>query len=481
MGHLYEAAVAHFRATGKRTLLDVAIRNADLVSVTFGPEGKRDIPGHQEIELGLVALHAVTGEDRYLELARFFLDERGRAHGRKLYQNHGNPGYMQDHLPVTEQHEAVGHAVRAAYMYAAMAEVAALGSVPAYEDALDVLWQDVVARKMYVTGGIGARHQGEAFGGAYELPNATAYAETCAAVGLVLWAHRMFLLHGRAEYVDVLERALYNAFLVGVSLEGDRFFYPNPLESDGEWAFNRGAATRQPWFDCSCCPTNVARTFPSIGRYVLAQRTGTLFLNLFVAGRAHAYVAGNCVTLDIETNYPWDGQVRVRMRPDNPGRFTLAVRIPGWTGARPLPSDLYYYLDDPAGPVRIEMNGDPLDAHMKDGYVHVDRRWSEGDVVGIVFPMRARRVAAHPNVEENRSRVAVERGPIVYCAEARDNEGAAESWTVGDAMELEAVHEPELLGGVTVLHGSGLTLVPYHVWSHRGEAPMRVWLKDVSA
>lgn len=481
VGHLYEAAVAHYRATGKRTLLDVALRSADLVDATFGPHARRDIPGHQEIEIGLVALHAVTGEDRYLRLARFFLDERGRANGRELYQNHDDPGYMQDHLPVSEQHLAVGHAVRAAYMYAAMADVAALGSAPGFVEALDALWEDVVARKLYVTGGIGARHRGEAFGDAYELPNATAYAETCAAVGLVLWAQRMFRLHGRGAYVDVLERALYNAFLVGVSLEGDRFFYPNPLESDGSYAFNRGAATRQPWFDCSCCPTNVARTFPSLGRYVWAQRDDTLFLNLFVAGRARAELAGVEVALEVASDYPWDGHVRVHVSPASRACFEMAVRVPGWTGARPLPGDLYRYIDDPAGPVRIEVNGEPASVRHVDGYARIDRCWSEGDVVDVHLPMGVRRVAAHPSVAENRGRVSIERGPIVYCAEGVDNAQTPENWSVQGAPDFAAAHEPDLLGGVTVLRGDGLVLVPYHVWSHRGENPMRVWLEDGSA
>jgi DUF1680 family protein len=489
-GHLYEAAVAHWQATGKRTLLDVALRNADLLTRVFGPGLRTDPPGHEEVEIGLVKLFRATGDAKYLALARFFLDQRGRARGRKPYGS-----YAQDDVPLVEQAQAEGHAVRAGYVYSAMADVGALAGDEAYLAALDRLWEDVVSRKLYLTGGIGARRENEGFGEAYELPNRTAYAETCAAVANALWNHRMFLLSGDARYLDVLERVVYNGFLSGVSLDGERFFYPNPLASDGVRRFNQGqAASRSPWFDCSCCPTNVVRFLPSIAGYVYASRARDLFVDLFVAGQAQVDLDGVSVSVRQQTRYPWDGAVRIALHPDRPAAFTLRVRIPGWARGRPLPSDLYRYEDPSASPFALAVNGQPVEAGLEQGFAVLRRTWKAGDTVELTLPMPIRRVTADPRVKADAGRVALERGPVVYCAEAVDNGGRAFNLVLPDDAPLEARPRADLLGGVTVITGRALGLhaaadgrsvetreqdfqaVPYSVWAHRGEGEMVVWL-----
>lgn len=489
-GHLYEAAVAHYQATGKRTLLDVALRNADLLRRVFGPGLRPDVPGHQEVEIGLVKLSRLTGETGYLDLARFFLDRRGRAEGRTLY----GP-YNQDHVPVTEQSEAVGHAVRAGYMYSAMADVAALTGDASYLAVLDRLWEDVVSRKLYLTGGIGARRGNEGFGDAYELPNRTAYAETCAAIALAMWNHRMFLLHGNAKYLDVVERVVYNGLLSGVSLDGERFFYPNPLASDGKVQFNQGqAAGRSPWFDCSCCPTNLVRFLPSIGGYVYATRARDLFVNLFLTGGAKVDLDGLRIGIRQQTGYPWDGAVKITVEPAREDHFTLRVRVPGWAQGRPVPSDLYRYEGGTTESYTLRVNGTPTRHDLVDGFAVLDRRWKAGDTVELALPMPVRRVRSHESVAADAGRVALERGPIVYCAESVDNGGGVFNLVLPDDAPLAAKRRDDLLGGVTVITGRALGLhpsddgrsvvtreqdflaVPYHVWAHRGEGEMAVWL-----
>ena len=478
VGHLYEAAVAHHQATGKRTLLEVAIRNAELIDSVFGPGKIRDVPGHEEIEIGLAKLYRVTGERRYLALAKFFLDQRGQPDRGNLQANYDNPGSTQDHLPVTEQREAVGHAVRAGYLYSGMADVAALTGDQAYIDALDVLWTNVVARRMYLTGGIGARHHGEAFGDDYELPNAEAYAETCAAIANALWNHRMFLLHGDAKYLDVLERTLYNGFLSGISLQGDTFFYANPLSSDGEWPFNvRTGAVRYPWFECSCCPTNVARLLPSLPGYAYAHRDGDLYVNLYVAGTATVVTSAGGVTLTQDTDYPWSGAVKLTVDPPAESAFTIRLRIPGWARGEPVPSDLYRHLDASGAAPSLQVNGAPADLELDRGFAVVRRHWRPGDVVELDLPMPVRRVVSHEGVAGNRGRVAVERGPLVYCAEGADNGGTALELTLPDAAVLTAEHDAGLLGGVTTIRAGSITLIPYYAWSHRGAGEMTVWLQ----
>ena len=472
LGHLYEAAVAHAEATGKRTLLDIALKSAALVHKEFGPGGRLAPPGHQEIEIGLVKLYRRTGDASLLALARRFLEARGRADGHELY----GP-YSQDHRPVVEQDEAVGHAVRAGYMYSAMADVAALADEPGFARAIDRIWENVVGRKLYLTGGIGARHEQESFGEDYELPNASAYAETCAAFANMMWNHRMFLLHGHARYLDVLERTLYNGFLAGVSLGGDRFFYVNPLASDGVSAFNVGeGATRSPWFEVSCCPTNVVRAMPSLPGYVYAVRDDAIFVGLYVGSRARLSVGGVGVQLVQETDYPWDGRIRVAVEPERPASFAVRLRVPGWAQGRPVPSDLYRYLGASSDPVAVRLNGESVNAEVSDGFLELRRAWTPGDTVELRLPMPVRRVVALERVAADAGRVAVERGPIVYCAEAADNEGRALDLGLADDAQLEAQWQPDLLGGVATVRGGGLSLVPYFAWSHRGPGEMAVWL-----
>ena len=489
LGHLYEAAVAHHQATGKRTLLDVALKSADLLTQVFGPGRRLDPPGHQEVEIGLVKLYRATGEKKYLDQARFFLEQRGNAGGHTLYG-----AYNQDHLPVLQQQEAVGHAVRAGYMYSAMADVGALSGDEGYVRALGGLWDNVVSRKLYLTGGIGARREGEAFGDDYELPNRTAYAETCAAIANAMWNHRLFLLHGDAKYLDVLERIVYNGVLSGVSLDGERFFYPNPLASDGERSFNMGQKGRSAWFDCSCCPTNVARFLPSIAGYVYAQRERDVFVNLFVAGRGELSLDGQALGIRQETRYPWEGRVRIALEPGRPTEFALHVRVPGWAQGRPVPSDLYRYAEADTEAFTLAVNGQPVKPEVVRGFAVLRRTWKAGDAVELSLPMRVRRVLSHEKVAADAGRVALERGPVVYCAEAADNGGRALNLVLPDDAALSASHRPDLLGGVTVVTGRALALlpsedgrsvlsreqdflaVPYHVWAHRGDGEMAVWL-----
>ena len=481
VGHMYEAAVAHYEATGKRGFLDVALANADLIDAVFG-EGKRhDVPGHQEIEIGLVALYRVTGDDRYLRLSRFFLDERGQANGREIY----GP-YCQDHLPAAEQREAVGHAVRAGYMYAAMTDIAALTGDAGYANAVNALWQNVVGKKLALTGGIGARHEGEAFGDDYELPNLTAYNETCAAQANILWNQRLFLLTGESKYIDILERTLYNGFLSGIGMDGKSFFYVNPLECDGEYRFNRdGAMSRQPWFQTSCCPTNVVRLLPSLGSYVYARRGDELFVNLYIAGEGRFRIKNTDVHIRQETDYPWDGEITLRVSVSKPLDFILKLRVPGFAWNQPLPSDLYRFVKTSYEDVFLSMDDMVIPYVFQDGYIHVDREWRGSTEMRLSLPLAPRRVVAHDAVAELREKVALERGPLVYALEAADNDSPVLDLTLEDGSPLESVYEYELLGGVTTIRGQALdvdaeevpfTAIPYYAWGHRGEGEMAVWL-----
>ncbi|MBI5388179.1 MAG: glycoside hydrolase family 127 protein [Verrucomicrobia bacterium] len=470
VGHLYEAAVAHFQATGKRTLLAVATKNADFLCATFGPGKVQYPPGHQEIEIGLAKLYRVTGQEKYLKLAKYFLDIRGRPETHKLY----GPN-QQDHQPVTEQAEAVGHSVRAGYMYAGMADVAALTGEAAYIRAIDRIWENVVSKKIYLTGGIGARHSGEAFGENYELPNASAYNETCAAIASALWNHRMFLLHGDARYLDVLERTIYNGFLSGVSLTGDRFFYPNPLASGKGYQ-------RSAWFGCSCCPVNVVRFVPSIAGYIYATRGDELFVNLFIGGSAKAQVGGASVELKQHTRYPWDGKVVLTLAPEKESVFTLNLRIPGWARNEVLPSDLYRYDDGLRPEVKLAVNGSPAPLSLARGFAQIQRAWKAGDTVTLDLPMPVRRVVANEAVKDDQFKFAIERGPIVYCAEGTDNPGRLISRVVNPDVRFETRERPDLLNGVVTLkmmpkEGEALTLIPNYAWCNRGPNEMTVWFR----
>jgi DUF1680 family protein len=468
-GHLYEAAVAHFQATGKRTLLNVAIRNANLVARDFGPGKLQLPPGHQGIEIGLAKLYRVTGDRKYLELDKFLIDIRGRSDTHKLFG-----AYCQDHKPVTEQEEAVGHAVRAGYLYCGMADVAALKGEAAYVKALDKIWENVLTKKLSLTGGVGPRRDGEAFGEAYELPNAQAYNETCGALANALWNYRMFLLHGESRYLDVLERVLYNGFLSGVSLSGDRFFYQNPLASPG-------AYQRVPWFGTPCCPVNIVRFLPGIAGYAYAVKGNGVCVNLFLGGTAKVKLPGNVLNLTQATRYPWDGQIKLTVDPEQSRPFTLGLRIPGWAQNQSLPSDLYRFADTNDAQPTLRVNGQPAKLEMQQGFAHLTRSWHKGDTVELDLPMPIRRVLAHPAVKDNAGRVALQRGPIVYCAEGVDNNGHALDLVLPDGVRLNAEHRPELLGGATVIRGDALTAIPYYAWAHRGSGEMTVWFARESS
>jgi len=491
LGHLFEAAVAHYQATGKRTLLDVAIRAADLLDRTFGP-GKQSIwPGHQITEMGLVRLYRITGEERYLRLARFMLDQRGPSPGAKT--NGLGLEYNQAHQPVVEQAEAVGHAVRAMYMYSGMADVAALTGDTSYINAIDTIWRNTIGTKLYLTGGIGATGRGEAFGGAYELPNMTAYNETCAAVGMDYWNHRLFLLHGDARYIDVMERTLYNGLISGVSLDGKAFFYPNPLESAGQHE-------RSPWFGVACCPGNITRFLASVPGYVYAHQGDTLYVNLYAEGTGRIETGGGrVVTLTQTTRYPWEGDIRIAVAPETARAFAVKLRIPGWARNEPVPGDLYRFPDADAPPPTITVNGTAVPLAVESGYATIDRTWRAGDVIALTLPMPVRRVVAHPKVEADRDRVALQRGPIVYAAEWADNpNGAVRNIVMPQASALTSTFRPDLLGGVQTITGRAVglsydatgtvrrqeqpfTAIPYATWANRGPGQMAVWLATTDA
>ncbi|HEY5910843.1 MAG TPA: glycoside hydrolase family 127 protein [Verrucomicrobiae bacterium] len=478
VGHMYEAAVAHFQATGKRTLLNVALKNADLICKTFGrgPGQLQIPPGHEEIEIGLVKLFRTTGDRKYLEQAKFFCDIRGRAGTHELFGVN-----QQDHVPILEQTEAVGHSVRAGYFYSGVADVAALTGDTAYIRAIDRLWENVVGQKLHLTGGIGASPGGEAFGANYELPNANAYLETCAAIANAFWNERMFLLHGDAKYLDVLERVIYNGFLAGVAMTGDRFFYPNPLETDGKAKFNHGSAERAPWFGCSCCPVNDVRFIPEISSYIYATRDRELFVNLFMGGSAKLEVAGVPLEIKQTTRYPRDGAVRIDLKPAKPAEFTLSLRIPGWARNQPLPSDLYRYDDGLNPAVKLAINGKSEALTLVKGFAQIKRTWKAGDQVTLDMEMPVRRVVAHTAVKADRDRFALERGPLVFCAEGADNGGKVLDKVLAGKLSFDARWNPAVLGGMVTVQvsaaggGERLTCIPYYAWCHRGANEMRVW------
>ena len=487
LGHLYEAAVAHYQATGKRSLLDVAIRTADLLVATFGPDKRTIWPGHQITEMGLAKLYRVTGNEQYLSLAKFMLDVRGPGSLPRA----GNT-YNQSQVRVVDQTEAVGHAVRATYMYSGMADVAALTGDESYVHAIDRIWRNVVERKLYVTGGIGARDEGEAFGDDYELPNMSAYNETCAAVGNDYWNQRLFLLHGDGRYIDVLERTLYNGLLSGVSLDGKAFFYPNPLESNGQHE-------RSPWFGVACCPGNITRFLPSMPGYIYARRGDSVYVNLFVGSTADIPLDAGHVRVTQDTRYPWDGDVRLTLAPAAPGRFTLRLRVPGWARNEASPGDLYRFADTSAEPVTLAVNDRPVAVTLDQGYAVVTRDWAAGDRVLLHLPMPVRRVRAADPVAADRGRIALQRGPIVYAAEWPDNpQGHVRNLLLKDGAPLAAEFRPGLLNGVEVITGTAVgyvtepsgkivkreqpfAAIPYFAWANRGAGEMAVWVPDAES
>ena len=405
-GHLFEAAAAHYQSTGKRNFLNIALKNADLLTQVFTPGKRDDAPGHEIVEMGLVKLFRITGETKYLNLAKYFIDCRGKEHDPKK-------AYSQDHRPVVQQDEAVGHAVRGGYLYSGVADVAALTGNAAYVSAIDKIWENMVSKKLYITGGIGALHQGEAFGENYELPNLTAYNETCAAIANVYWNYRMFLLHGDSKYIDVLERSLYNGVISGIGLDGKTFFYPNPLECDLNYKFNSGGSLdRQPWFGCSCCPTNMCRFLPSVPGYIYAQGQNSLYVNLFVTSSSKIVLnQKEAVTIAQETQYPWDGHVKIMVAPGKAQKFTLYLRIPGWAISQPVPGDLYTYSIAQKDSFSVTINGVAVQCRKEKGYAVIDRNWEKGDVVTLSLPMKIHSVQANSKVSADSGKVAIERGP----------------------------------------------------------------------
>ncbi len=493
LGHLFEAAVAHHLATGKPTLLNVATKAADLLVATFGPGKRTTWPGHQITEMALVKLYRVTGKQAYLDLAKFLLDERGP--GPFPAGEQANPrglNYNQAHLKVVEQSEPVGHAVRAVYMYSGMADVAAVTGDQAMRAAGKRIWDYLITSKLYLTGGIGASGSGEAFGQPYELPNMTAYNETCASVGMDFWNHRLFLLEGDAKYIDVMERTLFNGLLSGVSLDGKTFFYPNPLESNGQHA-------RQEWFGVACCPGNITRFMPSVPGYLYATRGDSVFVNLFARGTANIDLPGGAITIDQDTRYPWDGAVQMTVKPQRARRFAINVRIPGWARNEPVPSELYRFIDPAGAGATLRVNGTPVPVSVTNGYATVDRTWAPGDQLTLDLPMPVRRVVSNDKVMANANRVALQRGPIVYAAEWPDNpNGKVRNIVLPDGNALSSEFRKALLNGVQVITGraTGLafdangvvtkadqpfTAIPYAVWANRGRGQMAVWLARTDA
>ncbi|MER3375119.1 MAG: glycoside hydrolase family 127 protein [Allomuricauda sp.] len=472
-GHLFEAAAVHYKATRKRNFLDIALKNADLMVKTFGDgEGKiAAVPGHQIIETGLIKLYEVTGKKEYFDLAKYFLDHRGDPENHELFG-----AYSQDHLPVIQQDEVVGHAVRAVYMYAGMTDIAAIEKDTAYLKAVNALWDNMVTKKMYITGGIGAKHEGESFGENYELPNLTAYNETCASIGDVYWNHRLHNLTGDVKYFDVIERTLYNGLISGLSLDGEKFFYPNALESDGVYKFNQGACTRKDWFDCSCCPTNVIRFIPAMPGLIYSKTDDTIFVNLYAANNATVDLKDQAVQVSQETTYPWNGKVKLTVDPEETGEFTMKFRVPGWIRNQVLPSDLYHYANPVDQNSTITINGEAIDAVAENGYYTLSREWKAGDVVNLEFPMEVRKVIANPLVEENKGKMSLEYGPIVYAVEEVDNKGDFDNIKLASNDQFQVEMQPDLLGGVSTISNDNLTAIPYYAWSNRGVGKMKVWL-----
>jgi DUF1680 family protein len=481
-GHLIEAAVAHYRATGQKNLLDVATRVADHIDSVFGPAPKRlGYPGHPEIELALVKLADVTGEKRYFELARFFVENRGKhffATEHRTPENRYEGTYWQDDVPICDHNTIKGHAVRAAYLLSGTTDVVAGTGDAKLSAMLDRVWKNTVQRNMYITGGIGPSAHNEGFTEDYDLPNLTAYQETCASVALAQWNHRMALLHADAKYADVFERSLYNGVLAGVSQDGNRFFYVNPLASSGRHH-------RSEWFGCACCPPNVARTLASLGGYAYATSDDALWVNLYIQGSARAKVGGTDVRLEVTTNYPWEGSVKLEPKVESPAKFALRLRKPGW-----------------AREAKVTVNGEAVATPTEDrGYLVLEREWKTGDAVTLELPMPVERVVANPKVKADAGQVALQRGPLVYCVEAVDNGDVdLDRVFVPLTTELDASFATDVLGGVVVvkttgavapeeldwsgrlyqalpaIESVGLTAIPYYAWDNRRPGAMRVWL-----
>jgi DUF1680 family protein len=496
-GHLYEAAAAHYLATGEKNLLTIALKNSDLVCSVFGPapDQKKVAPGHEVVEMGLVKLYRITGNTKYLSTAKFFIEQRGHYNGYDSTSKDEwkNGKYWQDDKPVVEQDEAEGHAVRAGYLYSAMADVAALTGDDQLLSAIDKIWENEVSKKIYVQGGLGAVGNGERFGENYELPNATAYNETCAAIANVFFNERMFLLHGDSKYIDVLEKTLYNGLISGVGMDGKSFFYTNAMQIKNSFQHPDMEASRSGWFPCSCCPTNVVRLIPSVPGYVYAQKDNDVYVNLFISGRSTLSINNKLVEIVQENNYPWDGNLKFNITPKAATSFNLLVRIPGWARNQAIPSDLYQFANTSDQKVEIKINGQPVEYKMQNGYAIVNRTWKKGDVVEVNLPMEVRRVVANQKVKDDISKVALQRGPLIYCAEWVDNNGKAGNMIIPNNATFTTEFKADVLNGVEIIKsnvpavvvsndGSSVSTVnqsfiaiPYYAWAHRGKGEMMIW------
>ena len=490
LGHMVEGAIAHYQATGSRKFLDIAIRYADCVcrEIGYGEGRKVVVPGHQIPEMALAKLYLVTGDRKYLDEAKMFLDNKGKTARKDEYD--------QSHLPVVQQDEAVGHSVRAGYMYSGMADVAALTGDGSYIEAIERIWNNMVGKKMYLTGGIGSNPRNEGFSPNYDLPNMNGYCETCAAIANVYVNHRMFLMQGKSEYIDVLERALYNGVISGVSLDGGEFFYPNPLESHGQHK-------RQPWFGCACCPSNICRFIPSVPGYAYAVKNNSLYVNLFFSNTLTTDIEGKRFAMKLDTEYPKNGDMKFTIEKAPARNVALRIRIPGWVRNRVLPSDLYSYCDALKPQISIKVNGQTVESaadwedRLENGYYRIERKWKKGDVVEVHFDMPVRIVKANEAVVEDRGKVAVERGPVVYCAEWPDNSHNVLHTVVGTDNDFKVTEtEMDVKGrkyGITVLDTEALEdwsgnrtnarkislrLIPYYAWAHRGSGNMTVWMNE---
>lgn len=501
-GHLYEAAAAHYLATKKRNLLDIALKNADLVCSVFGP-GKRSVaPGHEIVEMGLVKLFRITGKQEYLTTAKFFINARGQYKGYDPKSNDSwkNGSYWQDDMPVAQQSEAVGHAVRAGYLYSAVADVAALTGDDTLTKAIDRIWDNVVSKKLYVQGGVGAIGDGERFGANYELPNNTAYNETCASIANVYWNYRMFLLHGDSKYIDVLEKTLYNGLISGVGLDGKSFFYTNAMEIRNSFSHGDIERERSGWFECSCCPTNICRFVPAVPGYMYAQKEDNLFVNLFISSTADVILNNKPVQIIQQNNYPWDGELKFTINTAKANAFKMLIRIPGWTMNSAVPSDLYKFQTAVTEKPQIKVNGEAMTYEIENGYAVLNRTWKKNDVLQVNLPMEVKRVTANEKVKNDIGKIALQRGPIMYCAEWADNNGRAANIIIPATAAFTTEFNPAVLNGVMTIKTASpvlvinneesvttekkaVTLIPYYSWANRGKGEMMLWfptsVKDI--
>ena len=497
-GHLYEAAAAHYLATKKTSLLNIALKNADLVCSVFGADKRHVAPGHEIIEMGLVKLYRITGKPEYLNTAKFFIEERGNFKGydAKNKDPFKNGAYWQDDIPVKQQQEAEGHAVRAGYLYSAMADIAALTEDKDMLAAVDRIWNNETGKKMYVQGGVGAIGDGERFGANYELPNATAYNETCAAIANIYFNQRMFLLHGDAQYIDVLEKILYNGFLSGVGLDGKSFFYTNAMQIQHYLQHPDMEVGRSGWFECSCCPTNIARLMPSIPGYIYAQKKDIIYVNLFISGTASLQVNNQNIQIKQENNYPWDGNLKFTILTEKACDFNLQIRIPGWAINNAMPNNLYRFSNHSNAAFTIHVNGKPAEFQIQNGYAILKRVWNKNDQIEVELPMETRRVVSDSLIVDNIGKSSIQRGPLMYCAEWIDNAGNTSNIILPKTASFASSFNPKLLNGVMILKSqasqieissNGLeiktqskpfTAIPYYAWANRGKGEMTVWIPE---